>query len=58
MFMYSDCYLCSVLGIVFHCVVLCTVCGYLCTVLMPQCVDPIAVNKYISITSCWTYVYC
>jgi len=26
MFMYSYCYVCSVLGIPFHCVVLCTVC--------------------------------
>jgi hypothetical protein len=25
MFMYSNCYVCSVLGIVFHCVVLCIV---------------------------------
>jgi hypothetical protein len=49
--------LCSVLGIVFHCVVLCTVCVYLCTVLLPPGVDPIAVNKYNSNTSCSTYVY-
>jgi hypothetical protein len=27
MFMYSYCYVCSVLGIMFHCVVLCTVCA-------------------------------
>ena len=26
MFMYSYCYVCSVLGILFHCVVLCIVC--------------------------------
>ena len=24
--MYSDCYICSVLGMLFHCVVLCIVC--------------------------------
>jgi len=47
MFMYS--YVCSVLGIVFHCVVLCIVCVYMCTVLRPPGVNPIAVNKYIII---------
>jgi len=39
--MYSYCYVCSVLGIIFHCVVL-------CTVLLPPDVNPIAVNKYIN----------
>jgi len=33
MFMYSYCYVCSVLGIVLSCVVLCTVCVQMCTVL-------------------------
>ena len=58
MFMYSYCYVCSVLGIVFHCVVLCIVCVYMCTVLMPPGVNPIAVNKYIvsyHIMSCINY---
>jgi len=48
MFMYSYCYVRSILGIVFHCVVLCIVCVYMCTVLLPPGVNPIAVNKYIS----------
>ena len=47
MFMYSYCYVCSVLGIPFHCVVLCIVCVYMCTVLLPPGVNPTAVNKYI-----------
>ena len=38
----SYCYVCSVLGILLHCVVL-------CTVLLPPGVNPIAVNEYISI---------
>jgi hypothetical protein len=33
----------------FHCVVLCIVCMYMCAVLLPPGVNPIAVNKYISI---------
>ena len=47
---------CSVLGILFHCVILCIlfhcallciVCVYMCTVLrvLPPAVNPIAVNK-------------
>ena len=44
--MYSYCYVCSVLGILFHCVVLCTVCVETCNVLLPPGVNPIAVNKY------------
>jgi hypothetical protein len=47
MFMYSYCYVCSVLGIVFHCVVLCIVCVSMCTVLLPPGVNPIAVNEYV-----------
>ena len=49
MFMYSYYYACSVLGILFHCVVLCTVCVQLCTVLLPPGVNTITVNKYIKI---------
>jgi len=41
MFIYSYCYVCSVLCILFHCVVL-------CTVLLPPGVNPTAVNKYIT----------
>jgi len=37
--------LCSVLGILFHCVVLCIVCVQICAVLLPPVVNPIAVNK-------------
>jgi hypothetical protein len=51
MFMYSYFYVCSVPGIVFHCVVLCIVFVYMCTVLLPPGVHSIAVNKYISITT-------
>ena len=47
MFMYSYCYVCSVLSIVFHCVILCIVCVYMCTVLLPPGVNPIAINKCI-----------
>ena len=46
--MYTYCYVCSVLGIVFHCVVLCIVCVQMCTVLLPPGVNQIPVNKYIS----------
>jgi len=46
---YSYCCVCSVLGIVFHCVVLCIVCVQMCTVLLPPGVNPTAVNKYINI---------
>jgi hypothetical protein len=44
-FMYSYCCICSVLDILFHFVVLCTVCVQMCTVLLPPGVNPIAVNK-------------
>ena len=44
-FMYSYFHVCSVLGIPFHYVVLCTVCVYKCTVLLPPGVNPIVVNK-------------
>jgi len=47
LFKYLYCFVCSVLGILFHCVVLCIVCVQMCTVLLPLCVNPIAVNKYI-----------
>jgi len=46
MFMYSCYYVCSVLYILFHCVVLCIVCVQMCTVILPPGVNPIAVNKY------------
>ena len=39
MFMYSYCYVCSVL---------CTVCVQMCTVLLPPGVSPVAVNKHIT----------
>ena len=45
MFMYSYCFVCSVLCILFHCVVLCTVVVYMCAVLLPPGVIPIAVDK-------------
>jgi hypothetical protein len=44
---YFYCYVCSVLGILFPYVVLCTVCMLMCTVLLRPAVNPIAVNKYI-----------
>jgi len=47
MFMYFYCYVCSVLCILFHCVVLCIVYLYMCTVLLPPGVNQIAVNMYI-----------
>jgi len=46
MYMYSYCYVCSALGIVFHCVDLC-ICVQMCTVLLPPGVNPLAFNKYI-----------
>jgi len=49
MFIYSYCYVCSVLYFLFHCVVLCIVCVLMCTVLLLPGVNPIAVNKYISL---------
>ena len=45
--MYSYCYVCSILGTVFHCIVLCIVCVSMCTVLLPLGVNQIAVNEYI-----------
>jgi hypothetical protein len=47
MFMYSYCYVCYILCILFHCVILSTVCVYMCTVLLPPVANPIAVNKYV-----------
>jgi len=47
MLKYSNCYVLSVLGILFHCVFLCIVCVQVCAVLLPLGVNPIAVNKYI-----------
>ena len=40
-------YVNSVLGIVFHCVVLCIVCVQMSAQLLPPGVNPIAVNEYI-----------
>jgi hypothetical protein len=36
------------------CVVLRIVCVYMCTVLLPPGVNPIAVNRYININNCFT----
>jgi hypothetical protein len=47
MLIYSYYYVYSVLGILFHCLVLCIVCVYTCTVLLQPDVSPNAVNKYI-----------
>jgi hypothetical protein len=47
MFMHSYCYVCSVLCILFHCVVLCIVRVYMCTLLLPPGVNTIAGNKNI-----------
>jgi len=47
LYLYILFYACSVLVIVFHCVVLCIVCVLMCTVLLPPSVNPVAVNKYI-----------
>jgi hypothetical protein len=53
MFMYSNCYVCSALCILFHCVVLwffaCKCVLYCCHVV---CVNPIAVNKFITYQIC------
>ena len=51
MFMHSYCHVCSVLCILFHCVVVCIVCVSMCTVLLPPGVNPNAVNKYTVINS-------
>ena len=45
--MYYYCHVYSVLGIVFHCVVLCIVFMQMSTLLLPPGVNPIAVNEYI-----------
>jgi len=45
MFMYSYFYVCSVLYILFHCVVLCIVCVQMCTVLPSPGVNLIAAHK-------------
>jgi hypothetical protein len=50
--MYSYFYVCSVLGILYHYVVLCIVFVSMCTVLMSSGVNTIAVNIYIYI-----YIY-
>jgi hypothetical protein len=47
-FMYSYCYACNILCILFHCVFLYIVCVLMCNVLLSPGVNPIAVNKYIS----------
>ena len=47
MFTYSDCYICFVLGFLFHCVVMCIVCMKICTVLLSHGDNSIGVNKYI-----------
>jgi len=49
-YVYSYCSLCSVLYILFHCVILCIVCESMCTVLLLPSVNPIAINKYMSIS--------
>jgi hypothetical protein len=46
-FMYSYCYVCSVLYIPFSLFFLCTVSMQMCSVLLPPGVNPIAFNKYI-----------
>jgi hypothetical protein len=45
--MYSYCYVCFILDVLFHFVVPYTVCVQMCTALLPPGVNPIAVNKYI-----------
>jgi len=49
MFVYSYCYVCFVLCILFLCIVICIFCVSMCTVLLPPGVNPVAVNKYITI---------
>ena len=53
--MYSYCYVCSVLCILLHFVVLCIVGVYMCAILLPPVVNPISVNKYI-ISQLYFYV--
>ena len=57
LFMYSY-HVCSILRILFRCVVLCIVCVYMCTVLLPTGISPIAVNRYINLTLYVRYLCC
>ena len=57
MFMYSYCYVCSALCILFHCIVLCIVCMQMYNVLLPPGVNPVAVNKIYRIISYHTITY-
>jgi len=59
MYVYSYCYVCPVLYIMFHCVVLyiLCVCVQMCTVQLPPGVNPIAVNKSIEISK-YEYHFC
>jgi hypothetical protein len=50
MFMYSYCYVCNILCILYHCVVLCIVCV---KCVLPPGVHPTAVNKYIIKNLCF-----
>jgi hypothetical protein len=60
MFRYFYCYICSVLCILFHCVVLCIYCVQMCTGLLPPGVNPTAVNEIYHIKHCMCvciYIY-
>ena len=63
MFMYSYCYVCFVLCILFECVILCIFCvNVSCAVLLPPGVNPIGINKtyhiiYHIIISCHIISY-
>ena len=46
MHIFSYCYVCYVLGILFHCVVLFIVCVQTCTVPLPPGVSSVAVNTH------------
>jgi hypothetical protein len=48
--MYSYCYVCSVLGNVFHGDVLCIIYVQMCVVLLPPAVNPIAFTTYIKLS--------
>jgi len=48
MFMNSYCYVGSVLGILFHCIVLCIVCVQMCTVILPPAVNQLQLTKYVT----------
>ena len=50
MFMYSYCYVWSALCIMFHCVVLCTVCVQMCAVKLTPGFNPITVSRYICLS--------